>query len=199
MHVITLSRQIGSGGDDIAVAVAARLKLRLIGREMISQAARRAGVPDVALAELDELGLLGLKPRKADLELYRATVNRLVSEWAGAGDVLFLGRGTQIVLAGWPGVLRVRVTAPIELRIARIQGQCRVPHDIAASLLEARDQARAGYVRRHYGANIDAPELYDLIVNLAHLSIPTAVDLVCTAAQNIDVPAVAEVSHECGQ
>ncbi len=198
MHVITLSRQIGSGGDDIAVAVAARLGLRLIGRELISQAARQAGVPEVALAELDELGLLGLKPRRADLELYRATVDRLVCEWAAAGDVLFLGRGTQIVLADWPGSLRVRVTAPMELRIARLQGHCGVPHEIAASLLEARDEARAGYVRRHYGANIDAPELYDLVVNLAHLSIPTAVELICAAAENVNVP-VTEVSHECGQ
>ncbi len=45
-----------------ARAVAERLGLRLIGRELINRAARAAGVPEVALAEIDELGLLGVKP-----------------------------------------------------------------------------------------------------------------------------------------
>jgi cytidylate kinase len=192
--VITLSRQIGSGGDDIAVAVAQRLGLRLVGKEIISQAARQAGVPEVALAELDEFGLLGLKPRKADLLTYRETVTRLVRSWADAGDVLFVGRGTQFILADRPGVLRIRVVAPLEQRSERVQVSCHVPEDIAAALVNARDQARANYVRRHYGAHIDSLDLYDLILNLAQLSVLAAVDLICAAAQSSQARGV-EVSQ----
>ena len=53
MAVITLSREMGSLGDDIARAVAARLGLRLVGRELINRAAKEAGAPEVALAEID--------------------------------------------------------------------------------------------------------------------------------------------------
>ena len=73
MPVVTLSREMGSGGNDIAQAVAGRLGLRLVGREIINQAAIQAGVPEVALAEIDELGLLGMRPSAAALRIYRET------------------------------------------------------------------------------------------------------------------------------
>jgi hypothetical protein len=88
MPIITLSRQLGSGGDEIAQRVATRLGLRLVGRELINQAARQAGVPEVALAELDELGLLGLKPTRAAMRLYREKVTAIMHDLARAGDLL---------------------------------------------------------------------------------------------------------------
>lgn len=60
MTVITLSRQLGSHGDEIATRVAQALNLRLIDAETINQAAQRAGVPRVALAELEHEGQRGL-------------------------------------------------------------------------------------------------------------------------------------------
>ena len=112
MPIITLSRELGSRGDDVALAVAERLKLRLIGRELINQAARQAGAPEIALAEIDELGLLGLKPGRAAFQLYRTTVEQVIRDLAAGGNVLLIGRGGQIVLAGQAGVLHVRVSAP---------------------------------------------------------------------------------------
>lgn len=53
MTVITLSRQLGSHGEEIATQVALALNLRLIDAEAINRAAQKAGVPQVALAELE--------------------------------------------------------------------------------------------------------------------------------------------------
>ncbi|HSJ55182.1 MAG TPA: cytidylate kinase-like family protein [Anaerolineae bacterium] len=53
MAVITLSRQLGSHGEEIAILVAKELGLRLIDAETINRAAQKAGVPQVALAELE--------------------------------------------------------------------------------------------------------------------------------------------------
>ncbi len=60
MTVITLSRQLGSHGEEIAAQVAQALGLRLIDADTINQAAQRAGVPQVALAELEHEGERGL-------------------------------------------------------------------------------------------------------------------------------------------
>lgn len=60
MSVITLSRQLGSHGGEIAIEVAKALNLRLIDAETINQAAQRAGVPRIALAELEHEGEWGL-------------------------------------------------------------------------------------------------------------------------------------------
>jgi len=56
MTVITISRQLGSHGEEIATQVAQALALRLIDVETIDQAAEKAGVPPVALAELEHEG-----------------------------------------------------------------------------------------------------------------------------------------------
>lgn len=193
MPVITLSRELGSGGDEIAVAVAERLGLRLAGREVINRAARQAGVPEVALAEIDELGLLGVKPAAEALRLYRETVAQVINELADTGNLLLVGRGGQVVLADRPGVLHVRVIAPRAQRVACVQARCNLPAEIAAARVDASDRARADYLRRHHNVRADDPTLYDLVLNMARLSVPTAVDLICLAAERAGRPP--EKSH----
>ncbi len=60
MIVVTLSRQLGSHGEQVAAQVAQALNLRLVDAGTIHQAAQRAGVPQVALAELEGGGEHGL-------------------------------------------------------------------------------------------------------------------------------------------
>ena len=68
MSVITISRQLGSLGDEVARAVSAKLDYRMIGRDLINQAALRAHVPEVALSEIDDLGLLDLDPSPESIQ-----------------------------------------------------------------------------------------------------------------------------------
>jgi cytidylate kinase len=185
MPIITLSRELGSRGDDVALAVAERRKLRLIGRELINQAARQAGAPEIALAEIDEFGLLGLKPGRAELQLYRTTVEQVIRDLAVAGNVLLVGRGGQIVLAGQAGVLHVRISAPPAARIRCVAERCRVSAEAAAARIAASDGARSAYLRRHYGARWDDPHLYDLVIHMAQLRVEDAAALVCLAADHL--------------
>ena len=157
MPVITLSRELGSRGDDIAVAVAERLDLRLVGRDLLNQAARQAGVPEVALAEIDELGLLGVKPSREALQRYRLTVEEVMRELADAGNVMLVGRGSQIVLAGRAGVLHVRVIAPRAERVRCVQERCQCPPRRQPPGSTPPISARAGYLRRSYGVRWDDP------------------------------------------
>jgi cytidylate kinase len=60
MTVITISRQLGSHGKEIATKVAEALDLRLVDADTIHRAAQRAGVPQMALAELRHEGEHGL-------------------------------------------------------------------------------------------------------------------------------------------
>jgi cytidylate kinase len=186
MAVITLSREMGSRGDDVARAAAERLGLRLVGRELINRAAKEAGAPEVALAEIDELGLLGVKPSAAALRLYREKAVAVIHELAAAGDVLLVGRGGQVILANQPGVLHVRFIAPLDTRLALVQARCRVPAAVAAARIEASDAARTGFLKRHFGVHGDEAHLYDLVINMAHLDVMAAVDLVCLAAARLD-------------
>jgi cytidylate kinase len=195
MPVITLSRQLGSGGDEIAASVAERLGLRLVGFELINRAAREAGAPEVALAAIDELGLLGIRPDRAAVRAYREKIFAVVGELADEGNLLLLGRGGQVILAERPGVLHVRVIAPLEHRVAQLAAARGISAEAAAARIEASDRARVDFVRRYYGANLQDPRLYDLILNTAKLNITTAVDVIAAAAQRV---AQAEVAAHTG-
>jgi CMP/dCMP kinase len=181
MPVITISREYGSCGDEIAVALADRLKLMLVGRDLINRAALKAGAPEIALAEIDELGLLGVRPGPGAQRLYQETVSEIILDLARDGNLLLVGRGGQMVLAGHPGVLHVRVIAPLAKRLRLIEEQCHVTAEVAAARLDAADHARARYLRRQYSVRWEDPALYDLVLNMAHLSVETAVDLICSA------------------
>jgi cytidylate kinase len=185
MAVITLSREMGSRGDDIARLVAERLGLRLVDRELINRAAREADAPEVALAEIDELGLLGVKPSVAALRIYQEKVAAVIHELAAGGDVLLVGRGGQVILAERPDVLHVRIIAQYALRLALVQADCRVSAEVAAARIDASDAARTGFLKRHFGVRGDEARLYDLVINTARLDVAAAVDLVCLAAAQL--------------
>jgi CMP/dCMP kinase len=182
MTVITLSREMGSRGDDVAKAVAERLGLQLVGREMINRAAQDAGAGEVALAELDELGLLGVKPSAASLKRYREKIVEIIEAQAAEGSVLLVGRGSQVVLGQRRDVLHVRITAPRELRQANVQERCKVSAEVAAARVAASDAARAGYHKRHFGVRWEDESLYDMTLNMARLTVAAAVESVCAAA-----------------
>lgn len=180
MNVVTLSRQLGSQGLEIAEIVAQHTGFRLVSRELINQAARRAGAPEVALAMIDELNLLGLKPSAADTQAYLLGVKTVMEEMANAGNVILMGRAGQIVLAQHPQAVHVRVIAPVPLRVARVAERLAIPHEAARAQVEASDRYHQNYFKRYYKVPWDGPGLYDLIINTAKLTPADAADIICT-------------------
>ena len=67
MTIVTISRQLGSGGNKIAAGVAEAMSLRFIDREMINRAAHEAGVPKIALQEMEYEGQRTLVEQVLDI------------------------------------------------------------------------------------------------------------------------------------
>jgi cytidylate kinase len=181
MSTVTISRQMGSLGMEVAQAVAARLDYRLVRREVINQAARRAGAPEVALAAIDELGLLKLCPSPRACHAYHRAVKQVMEELAAEGKVVIVGRAEQVILRDQMQVLRVRVVAPPPLRIARLVERQSISPEAAAAQIEASDRYRRNYLKRFYHARWDDPELYDLTINTEHISPAAAAELIAAA------------------
>ena len=185
MAAITISRQMGSLGRDVARVVAARLGYRMVWREVINQAALQAGMPEVALATIDELGLLGLRPSSQARRAYHDAVRRVIEALAATGNVVIVGRAGQVILRDRPDVLHVKVMAPASLRAGRVARTQNIPLAAAQAQVQASDRARRNYLRRYYQARWDDPELYDLIINTARLTPESAADLVCRALRQL--------------
>ncbi len=183
MTVITISRQMGSLGRQVADEIARCLNYRVYWREVINEAAIRAGVPEVALATIDELDLLGLRPSKAAVEAYHTAVENFVKELAAEGQAVIVGRAGQVILHGMEGVLHVRIYAPFDLRVERIAERHKVSLETARGQVETSDQSRTRYLKRYYQARWDDPNLYDVMINTANLNVITAAQLVCKALE----------------
>jgi len=230
MAIVTLSRQLGAGGSEVAAGLAKALGLRVVDRETIDLAAMEAGVPEVALHELGYEGRRGLVQRILDalktspaipsvmemqrrdslapltmrgsiftparpllsaaMEDYVRMVGMVIKDMAGEGNVLIIGRASQVLLKDNPEALHVQIVAPLARRVEkrmRLEGLTK--HEATKRILGS-DQARADYLRRYYGVNWLDPQLYDLVINTGRISIQTAVQLVVLAQCQRVIPTV---------
>ena len=178
MNVLTLSRQLGCRGDQIAKAVAQSLKWIYMDHEIINRAAREAGVPEVALAYIDELDLLGLRPSPQQHRAYLNRVETIIQELADAGTVVIVGCAGQVILANHPRALHVQIVAPFETRLVRLMEQEDIPEAAALERLLTSDRKRAGYLKRNYGVDWLDPNLYDVLLNTAKITHETAVSCI---------------------
>ena len=182
MDVITISRQLGSLGFQVGQAVAAKMNYRLVWRDLINQAAIRSGAPEIALAMIDELNLLGLTPSTDQFNAYFRVVGQVIHELAAAGGIVIVGRAGQVVLRDEPRALHVRVIASLDVRIQRIASYRGIPPEAARAQIEASDRTRKSYLRRAYQANLEDTSLYDLILNTSRMSLTTAAEIISHAA-----------------
>jgi len=230
MTVITLSRQLGSHGREVADEVARALNLRLIDAETINRAAQQAGVPQRALAELEHEGdqnlasrvlnalqtmpalapggevspaqaeapsltlpCIGLfsptvSPLSASLEGYVRVVGLVIQGLAKEGNVLVVGRGSQVLLRKHPGAFHVQIVAPMPDRVKTIMVRYKLDKKAAESRARASDRGRADYLRRYHGVNWLDPTLYHLVINTGHIPVATAAGLIVRAYQALMPP-----------
>jgi cytidylate kinase len=117
----------------------------------------------------------------AAMEEYVRMVGMVILDMAAEGNVLIMGRASQVILRDHLEALHVQIVAPLARRVEkrmRIEG---LTQREATQKILASDQARADFLRRYYGVNWLDPQLYDLVVNTGRTSIQTAVQLVVLA------------------
>jgi cytidylate kinase len=184
MSAITISRQMGSQGSQLAQQVAAGLGWRWVSRDLINQAALSAGVPQVALAEIDELGLFGLHPSTKERRAYLRQIKTVIKDLAEQGNVVIVGRGGQVILQDRPDVFHARIVAPLENRVTWFQQEKNISAEAARACLIESDRVRARYLKQNFGIQVNDPNLYHVIINTGFLGLTQAVTLVVQSYQN---------------
>lgn len=175
MAIVTISRGSLSGGRAVAECLAERLGYPHLADEILQEAAAKLGVSEEALRVKLETSP-GLWSRlKRERDLYLLALQTALAEACVEGDLVYHGLAGQLLLRGLRGVLRVRLIAPLEKRIAALTGgQHRMPAKAAEEFIRNVDQERRRWVRLVYGVDVEDPSLYDLTVNLRTLSLDAA-------------------------
>ena len=124
--------------------------------------------------------IVGLHPPLWELE---HRVSEAILQIAQLGRVIFAGRASHLITRSLPGGFHLRLVAPLELRIKRMQELQNCDRATAKRLLQETDRARSRYVHSNFEQDINDPLTYDLIINTEHILPGTAAQLVLKAMQ----------------
>ena len=198
MAIITISRQNGSLGDEIADALASRLGTTVISRKYALDnffGEINPGTLDRLneSAKFFETTLPGSTRTYADILVER--IRALASE-SRDKDLIILGMGGSVLLSGFPGALHVRVTASETTRLNTIARKYHITTDEASEVLTIADRKHRKFVRTVYGKDITSPEQFDLILNTDRLSVDECVDAVVELARKHDLRVRLSESNE---
>lgn len=198
--LITISRQYGAGGSEVARRVATALGWRVVDNELVEEVAARAGLPAAQVAEREErvpsfaerlartLAASapelfpapvpgGTVPKLQEADLVRITES-VVSEVAAKGRVVLVGRAAPAVLARQLDSLHVQLVAPRLQRIQAAAERLGMDPAKAAEILDETDKMRARYLRQFYRRDWYDPVNYHMVLNTGVLGYDGATQVI---------------------
>jgi cytidylate kinase len=205
--VVSVSRTLAAGGEEIGRDVAARLGFRFVDDEIVTRAAQQAGVSPETIEKVERTPPLidrilkyistvpvdsgAYAPAPSQLSpAYETFIELVIRQTAAQGDVVNVAHGASIPLAGTPGLLRVLITGSPEARSARLTASLgEKDRRRANKAVSDSDRERRDYFQRFYNIREEQPAHYDIVINTDVLSFSTAADLICAAARAGSEPA----------
>lgn len=212
MPIVTVSRQFGAGGSELAARVAESLGWTLLDNALLDEVAARLGTSREDVASRDErrpslaarladalaLGATDAEPSVAGAlpghdaetvappppeERVLVVTQRVIVEAAARGPLVVVGRGAQAALAARADAFHVLCCAPRDARVAHVAAREGLTPAGAARRVDEVDRERLALVRRRWGRELLDPSRYDLCVNTARLGIVEAAALVAATAR----------------
>lgn len=204
LPVVTISRESGAGAATIARLLATELTKRMtdpndppwtvFNRKLVEKVLEDHELPgtlkqfmpeDVTSNLMDAVEQqLGLHP--ANWTLVHHTTDTIV-RLAHLGNVVLVGRGSNIITANVIRSLHVRLVAPLEARVRHIEEFYEMTKKEAVDYVHTTDKARKRYLKRHFHAAIDDPLQYDLVINTARTGFEGAVRVIADATPKVPV------------
>jgi cytidylate kinase len=202
MTVVTISRELGSRGTRIAEAVGNELDATCIDKEVLAEMARQAGVQVEVIVEAEEKlmsragmvsqemrSLFSADPsrrnRPMNQEAFVERMTDAIRALAEQGNVVFIGRGSQLVLEDYPTALHVHLYAAPAVRASRIQrrrGMAEI--DTAKRIIGLADEQRRNWYQRFFAsADWKNSRHYHLMLDTGRIPEATAVALIVHAAR----------------
>ncbi|NLI83361.1 MAG: cytidylate kinase-like family protein [Deltaproteobacteria bacterium] len=172
MAVLTVSREFGSGGREIGRAVADSLGYAYVDKESILRHLKGAGGKWEDWGKgLDEHCPTVWEKYDRSFKVFAALIQEAVLEQAFQDRVVIMGRGGNYILEGLPHVFRIRVVAPLEIRVDRIVTRDSLDRETAVYLAQKTDRDRDCFIYTMYGRRWDAADGYDAVYDMANQSV----------------------------
>ena len=202
-HIITVARQFGSGGKEIAKALADELGIDFYDKELISMAAKESGMSPEVFEKIDEqatnsllyslsMGLynfgngfsaMGDLPVNDKLYIIQ---HKMIKKLADKGPCVILGRCGDYVLKDYDNVVSIFINADMEYRKEHAIKYHNVDPRRAEQVVNKADKNRANYYSFYSGQKWGQAQNYDLCINSGRMTRDNAVSLIKTYVSLLD-------------
>ncbi|MBP5646354.1 MAG: cytidylate kinase-like family protein, partial [Bacteroidaceae bacterium] len=202
--VITISREVGSGGRTIGRKLAEKLGVRFSDKELVDALQKKLNLTVSGIEELkgkkkrwmdDFIQMVAPVPMSGMLvdgdsdyineynlslsvnDVFEAE-REILKGIADEGSCVIAGRSGFFVLKGRPNKVDILITASREKRIARIMSKQDLTRDKAEQVIEIVDKARDNYVLRYTGQSRYDARNYHIVINMDYITEDQAVDMI---------------------
>jgi cytidylate kinase len=196
---ITISREHGCGGIELARALADSLGYEYIDKSIVVDLAKKMGTSPGMVSSLEDGGYLALASfiskfisestiqtivsQSKDLayvnsEKYRAGLHGLMNDLADRGNVVILGRGGQCILQNRADVVHVRAVAHLEFKKKFLASKVSITLREAETIIKAKEEERRKYHEKMFNQDHTDPKLYHAVINLGMVNRPVAVEMI---------------------
>ncbi len=184
MALITISRGTFSGGRAVAEKLAQLIGYPCMSREtIIRDAAELFKIPEnqlsAAMIEVPTFWRQDVAKCTSNLNFVRAA---LLHSLKGK-NLVYHGYGGHLLLKGVSRLLRVKIIACMEYRIAAAMNECDIDRKCAVAHINASDKSRAKWAKLVLGVEWGDPTLFDAVFNLDHISIDGTVQTISSMTQ----------------
>ncbi|HXN65109.1 MAG TPA: cytidylate kinase-like family protein [Candidatus Acidoferrales bacterium] len=185
INIVTIEREYGSGGGEIAQRLATKLGWKLWDQLLTEEIARLANCPKAVVEVREERtdplyyrlfksflrgsyegSLNAHKLNVVDSESILKTTERVVQHAAKTGNCVIVGRGSQHFLRNRPNTLRVFLYAPREAKIRRLLARGKSEKE-AQELVDTVDVERADFIAKYFKVEWPSREVYHAMMNTA--------------------------------
>jgi cytidylate kinase len=185
INIITIEREYGCGGGEIAQLVANRLGWKLWDQRLTEEIARLANCPKAVVEAREERNdplyyrlfksfmrgsyegsINAPKLNLVDSETILKVTKRVVEHAAERGNCVIVGRGSQQFLKTRPDTLRVFLYAPREDKVRRLRGRGKTEKE-AEELVDSVDRERADFIQKYFNAEWPNRVIYHTMMNTA--------------------------------
>jgi cytidylate kinase len=185
IKIITIEREYGCGGGEIAQLVANRLNWKLWDQRLTEEIARLANCPKAVVEAREERNdplyyrlfksflrgsyegsINAPKLNLVDSETIVRITRRVVEHAAERGNCVIVGRGSQQFLKSWPDTFRVFLYAPREDKVRRLLSRGKNEKE-AENLVDTVDRERTDFIQKYF--NVEWPDraIYHTMMNTA--------------------------------
>ncbi len=187
-YTVTISREAGAGGSEIARRLAEELKMDLMGGQIIKRVAENARMSTNVVETLDEKAVSRVDSminslfvsRHLSPDTYLRHLTWVIGTIGEHGNAIVVGRGANFILPK-EKTFRIRVIAPKEFRVQHFMKSRGMTKEDAMKYVNKRDEDRGGYIKNYFKADAGDPSLYDLVINTEVTGIEGALRIILSA------------------